>query len=149
MYQIQYTWYVVYVHKVLYLVPVLVQAALERTEGNAERRTSSLFSSIICPLLLVAKSNRLGLFEEEGKMTPVFEIEIDILSIKNGEFGGVFNNSSRLSDILPDSRSLIEIEVWHGHLRSIPYHPYKSILLGIYRCDDEHGGDDHDFEMDL
>ena len=111
MYQIQYTWYVVYVHKVLYLVPVLVQAALERTEGNAERRTSSLFSSIICPLLLVAKSNRLGLFEEEGKMTPVFEIEIDILSIKNGEFGGVFNNSSRLSDILPDSRSLIEIGV--------------------------------------
>ena len=36
MYHIQYTWYVVYVYKVLHLVLVLVQAALERTEGNTE-----------------------------------------------------------------------------------------------------------------
>ena len=50
MYQIQYTWYVVYVYKVLYLVLVLVQAAFERTERNAEGRTSSLFSSIICEI---------------------------------------------------------------------------------------------------
>ena len=48
----------------------------------------------------------------------------------------------------PDSRSLIEMEDRDRHLRPIPYHPYNSILLGIYRCDDEHGGD-HDFEMDL
>ena len=89
---------------------MLVQAAFERTEGNTEGRISSFFSSIICLLLLVAKSNRFGLFEEEGKMRPVFEIEIDILSNKNCNFGGVFNNSSRVNDVLPDSRSLIEIE---------------------------------------
>ena len=99
MYQIQYTWYVVYVYKVLHLVLVLVQVAFERTDGNTEGRMSSFFSSIICLLLLVAKSNTFGLFEEEGKMIPVFEIEIDILSNKNGDFGGVFNNSSRLGDI--------------------------------------------------
>ena len=106
-YNIPGTWYV---YKVLYLVLVLVQAAFERTEGNTEGNISSFFSSIICLLLLVAKSNRFGLFEEEGKMRPVFEIEIDILSTENGYLGGVFYNSSRLSDILPDSRSLFEIE---------------------------------------
>ena len=81
-------------------------------------------------------------------MRPVFEIEIDILSIKNGDFGGVFNNSSGLSDILPDSRSFIEIEDQDRHLRSIPYHPYNSFLLGSDRGDED-GGDDNDVQMDL
>ena len=79
-------------------------------------------------------------------MRPVFEIEIDILSIKNGDFGGVFINSSILSDNLTDFQSLIEIEDWHRHLRYIPYNSCISILLGSDRGDD----DDHDdFQMDL
>ena len=109
MYQIQHTWYVVCLQG---SVPGTGTGTSSVGTNRREYRRKDIFnfSSKICLLLLVAKSNRLGLFEEEGKMRPVFEIEIDILSTENGYLGGVFYNSSRLSDILPDSRSLFEIE---------------------------------------
>ena len=58
-YNIPGTWYSrVYVYKLLYPVLVLVQAALERTEGNTEGRMKDIFSFFFnnLPLIISCES---------------------------------------------------------------------------------------------